>query len=137
MEIIPKAGALPYRRLESGEIEILIISRQDSDHWILPMGKIDPGETPEETAKREAQEEAGVEVQPEEFIGVLSFIDKSGLKQEVAFYMAEYIGDAEWPEQHLRRRSWIALNQAEKVIAPDFITFVRTARNLIGPMAKE
>ena len=137
MDKIPEAGALPYRRLESGEVDILVISRHDSDHWILPMGKIDPGETPEETAKREAQEEAGVEVQPEEFIGVLSFIDNSGLKQEVSFYMAEYIGDAEWPEQHLRRRRWIALNQAEQVIAPDFITFVRTARNLIEPIAEE
>jgi 8-oxo-dGTP diphosphatase len=37
--------------------------------WQFPAGKVDPGETPEEAAVREALEEAGVVVEPLTIIG--------------------------------------------------------------------
>ena len=135
MQVISKAGTLSYRRGRSGEIEILAIGRDDSDHWILPMGHIEPGESPEDAGKRETQEEAGIQVQPQEFIGNLCFIGKSGARHEVAYFLAEYQGDAHWPEEGLRRRRWIALDEAEQVIAPDFHVFARRARDVLerGP----
>ena len=135
MQVISKAGTLPYRKRKSGEIEILAIGRQHSDHWILPMGRIEPGESPEDAGKRETQEEAGIEVQPQEIIGNLCFVASSGARHEVAYFLAEYQGDAQWPEEGLRLRRWIALDKAEQVIAPDFHVFARRARDLLqrGP----
>ena len=40
--------------------EILLISPSGGDHWQLPKGHIEPGETLEETAVREVREETGV-----------------------------------------------------------------------------
>lgn len=52
---IEAAGGVVYNENK----EALLIYRRD--FWDLPKGKIDPGETPEEAAVREVQEETGVQ----------------------------------------------------------------------------
>ena len=126
MGVIAKAGTLPYRRLMSGEIEILAIARHGSDHWILPMGRIEPGEIAKDAAIRETQEEAGINVHPQAFIGKLCFGE-----HEVEYFLSQYLGDVEWPEKDQRQRCWIPLSQAEEIIAPDFHIFVVTARKVL------
>jgi phosphohistidine phosphatase len=54
-----QAGALPYRR-HGERVEIVLITSRSSGKWSLPKGIIDPGETPETTAVKEAFEESGV-----------------------------------------------------------------------------
>lgn len=39
--------------------QVLLLKRRDIPVWVLPGGGIDPGESPEEAAEREATEEAG------------------------------------------------------------------------------
>ena len=47
--------------------------------WALPGGRIDAGETPEQTALRELQEEVGLQLQPDDVLGRLdTFITRSG-----------------------------------------------------------
>jgi len=41
----------------------LLIQRRDLPVWVLPGGGIDPGETPEEAACREMEEETGLQVE--------------------------------------------------------------------------
>lgn len=56
----PTAGGIVFRRNKKGDIEILLI--QDAkDRWTIPKGHIEEGETAQETALREIQEEAGLE----------------------------------------------------------------------------
>jgi len=55
------AGGIVWR-LEGGARQYLLVrSRRDASHWVLPKGHIDPGESPEDAARREVREEAGVE----------------------------------------------------------------------------
>ena len=42
--------------------QVLLVKRRDIPVWVLPGGGMDPDETPEEAALREAQEETGLEV---------------------------------------------------------------------------
>lgn len=55
-QIVEAAGGIVF----NDQREILFIYRRG--HWDLPKGKIDPGETREEAAVREIQEETGLEV---------------------------------------------------------------------------
>ena len=48
---------------------VLLVRHSDRDkpdygHWLLPAGSVEPGETLEETLKREMKEELGLEVSP-------------------------------------------------------------------------
>jgi mutator protein MutT len=53
--------------------------REHSGQWALPGGRIDAGETPAETARRELREEVGIHVEPEDVLGELDdFATRSG-----------------------------------------------------------
>lgn len=60
---IYRAGFIPYI-IEKDEIKILFMKPSDpkfgGDVWQIAKGKVDPGETPEQAAVREAQEELGL-----------------------------------------------------------------------------
>ncbi len=47
--------------IEDGKI--LLLYREDEEHWEVPGGKVEKDESPTETAVREAEEEIGVEVE--------------------------------------------------------------------------
>ncbi len=57
--MLTHAGNLVFR-LADGAPLFLLVSSSDGAHWVLPKGHIKPGESPEEAALRELQEEAGV-----------------------------------------------------------------------------
>jgi ADP-ribose pyrophosphatase len=59
-EITELAGNLI---IEEGEL--LLLFRPDEEHWEVPGGKVEEDESPTEAAKREAEEEIGVEVELE------------------------------------------------------------------------
>lgn len=66
---IPSVAVLPL--LDDGRI--LLIRRVDTDRWALPGGMVDWGETVEEAARRELEEETGLTlVTVERLIGVYS-----------------------------------------------------------------
>jgi len=53
--------------------------RKHAGQWALPGGRIDPGETPEDTALRELEEEVGLVLKPEDVLGRLDdFATRSG-----------------------------------------------------------
>jgi 8-oxo-dGTP pyrophosphatase MutT (NUDIX family) len=55
----PTAGGIVFRRDKTGAVEILMF--QDArDRWSIPKGHIEPGETAQQTAKREIGEEVGL-----------------------------------------------------------------------------
>jgi mutator protein MutT len=53
--------------------------RNHPGQWALPGGRVDAGETPEETARRELHEELGLELGPDDALGRLDdFVTRSG-----------------------------------------------------------
>lgn len=54
------SGGVAFRRT-SGAVEVAIIRPRGTERWQLPKGLVDPGESPEVTARREVHEEAGID----------------------------------------------------------------------------
>jgi 8-oxo-dGTP pyrophosphatase MutT (NUDIX family) len=60
LPIVEQAGAVVYRRDDSGVRILLVRARRNPEDWIFPKGHVEAGESADETAVREAEEEAGV-----------------------------------------------------------------------------
>lgn len=61
VEHLVSAGGVVYRLADS-RMEVVLCGRADPPMWSLPKGTPDAGETLEETALREVQEETGLDV---------------------------------------------------------------------------
>lgn len=99
-------------------LEVLLITSLNSRRWILPKGWPEPGQTPAESAAREAFEEAGVTgkigAQP---IGHYHYLkekkDGSGMPCSVeVFALAVTRQLHDWPEKGARELAWLPLDQA-------------------------
>ncbi len=63
----PGVGAL----IRNEESSILLQKPRGAEHWSLPAGGIEPGETPAEAIVREVREETGLIVEPERVVALL------------------------------------------------------------------
>ncbi|MGB2982813.1 MAG: bis(5'-nucleosyl)-tetraphosphatase [Candidatus Bipolaricaulia bacterium] len=55
------AGFVVYYSERPGERRYLLLRHRDGGHWAFPKGRIEQGEEPEDAARRETQEETGIE----------------------------------------------------------------------------
>ena len=62
-----------YRKGTGGQFEVVLCGRTRVASWNLPKGTPDPGESMEETALREVQEETGLEVEIEQQLGAIEY----------------------------------------------------------------
>lgn len=97
MRRIAQAGAVVVR-LDGAEPQYLLVkARRDPRVWIFPKGHVEDGETTEETALREAEEEAGVLGRVIAPLGALEF-ESLGRPLHVEYFLVELLGDARWSE---------------------------------------
>ena len=115
MEKLRQASAIPYRR-RGGALEFLLITSQKGN-WIFPKGIVDPGETPEETALKEALEEAGVSGKISgPSIGCYT-IEKWGSEWIVKVFLMEVDREDDvWLESGQRQRGWFRFGEATGIL---------------------
>ncbi len=130
--VLEAAGGLVYNFAR----QWLLIFRRD--HWDLPKGKIDPGETPEEAAVREVQEETGLKMLelgdslPTTYHTYRDKKNRRALKVTHWYRMNT-------PETHLvpqveediEQAVWMSQNQfftEERVVYPNILTLLELAR---------
>ena len=91
MEIERLAGAVVYAEHES-EIYLALV-HDIFGHWTLSKGKIEENETVEDGAKREINEEIGLDIELEEELGkneyVASHPEKGKVRKQVAYFLAQ------------------------------------------------
>jgi 8-oxo-dGTP pyrophosphatase MutT (NUDIX family) len=124
-------AALPWRHAGGGT-EVLLISSRETKRWIIPKGWPIPGLSPQQTAAREAFEEAGVGgvISPKpigEFEYDKRLDDGKVLHCEVAVYgLEQMVQHPTWPEQGQRKLQWFAVPDAATAVQePELAKIIR------------
>jgi len=110
--IYNQSGVIPFRREKDG-VQIMLITSRRRKRWVIPKGIVEPDLTPQESAEKEAFEEAGISGKiSQETIGEYSY-DKWGGTCTVKVFLLE-VGKIfeDWPESFFRTREWLSLDQA-------------------------
>jgi 8-oxo-dGTP diphosphatase len=95
---------------------VLLVHRPEYDDWSLPKGKLDPGESWKEAARREVEEETGLDCEPGEEVGRLFYTDSRGRSKEVRYYLMEPAGEAA-PCNEVDEVRWVPLEDAAAVLS--------------------
>lgn len=86
------AGGLIWTSDQGADRRIAIVHRRKRADWALPKGKPESGETPDQTALREAMEETGVNLRLGVFAGQYSYHVKGQLKVVDMWHMIRLPG---------------------------------------------
>jgi 8-oxo-dGTP pyrophosphatase MutT (NUDIX family) len=81
MDVIHAAGGVVV-----ADGKVVIVHRPKYDDWSFPKGKLDEGETFEEAALREVEEETGLTCALGEFLGEVQYGLESGNRKVVRFW---------------------------------------------------
>jgi len=109
------AGAVPLRRREGG-YEVAVIHRPRYEDWSLPKGKLEDGESYEDAALREVEEEAGLRGTLGAELSSHAYTDRKGRSKIVRWWLlAEPDGEFEANHEADELR-WIAPEEAEELL---------------------
>ena len=107
------AGGLVRR-----EGKIAIAHRPRYDDWSFPKGKLDPGETWEQAALREVEEEIGVRCRLGEELPPVEYDVEKGHKV-VRYWLMEPESGAFAPNEEVDEVRWLSPAEAEQLLTYD------------------
>ena len=111
-----QSGVIPFRKYK-GEIEILLITTLKGN-WTIPKGIIEDNHSPQESALKEAVEEAGVwGIVSDEEVGTYKFYKWGGNCRVKVYTMEVTKVFKNWEEQKIRERIWVPLEKSQKMIS--------------------
>lgn len=106
-QLIELAAGGVLWRVKDGKTEVLMVHRPAYDDWTFPKGRLEEGESLVQCAAREAEEETGLPVVIGRFLGVTSYIKRSGRHKEVS-YWAMRAGKGKFrPGREVDRVRWV------------------------------
>jgi len=85
------AGGLIVRDGTDGT-EVLLVHRPRYDDWTFPKGKVDPGESDEDAARREVEEETGFRCALDLELPSTQYLDARGRHKTVRYWLMHVIG---------------------------------------------
>jgi 8-oxo-dGTP pyrophosphatase MutT (NUDIX family) len=101
-------------------IEVVLVGRSHPGIWALPKGTPQAGETIEQVAMREVQEETGLKVRLIAYIGSISYFfvrNHVRYQKQVRHYLMEAIGgDTSLHDQEYDRVEWFPLAEASRLL---------------------
>lgn len=112
--VIHAAGGVVWRNSSRGR-EIAIVHRPKYDDWTLPKGKLDDGESWQEAAVREVEEETGLAVKIGDFAGGCTYVTKRAPKV-VLFWHMEVDGESRFrgANAEVDALEWLSMEDARR-----------------------
>jgi 8-oxo-dGTP pyrophosphatase MutT (NUDIX family) len=118
-ETVRAAGAVLWRRMH-GSTEVALVHRPKYDDWSFPKGKLDPGETHEEAAIREVEEETACRGELGTELVSASYIDAKGRPKTVRYWTMELSSREQFvPNDEIDEVEWVGLDEAARRLSYD------------------
>lgn len=130
-------GAVCWKRVD-GDIKVLLVHRTQHKDVSLPKGKLDPGESVPECARREVEEETGLHVTLGAYLGRVDYELPSGRPKEVYYWAAE-VDPGEAERSHFESNDeifdleWVPLSKVAKKLSYEHdVDIVENFANLVN-----
>ena len=118
-EIIEHSGGSAVLCIKDGKVLLVKQFRYayKEEVWEIPAGKINKGESPEETALREIEEEGGIKAERVELLYTM-YPSPGYTEEKVYIYKAENIskGEMHLDEDEFLSNAWVDLEKAKEMI---------------------
>ena len=115
-DVVRAAGGVVLRRSPSGTIEKVLVHRPAYDDWTFPKGKLLRGETEEEAAVREVEEETGLRCQLGREVGTTSYRDPQGRQKTARYWEMAPIEGELAATNEVDEARWVPLEDAADIL---------------------
>jgi 8-oxo-dGTP diphosphatase len=116
-ETVQAAGGVVSRRGPDGALELLLVHRPHYDDWTLPKGKLEPGETHEQAAVREVQEETGLECELGRELPSTHYNDRMGRPKTVRYWAMQPLAGVAGPNGEVDEVRWASVEEAGRLLS--------------------
>jgi 8-oxo-dGTP diphosphatase len=117
--LVRAGGGVLWQNGPLGEAEVLVVHRPKNDDWTFPKGKQDAGETDEETALREVEEETGFRCTLGPELASTSYIDRKGRPKAVRYWVMTIESGSFTPSDEVDEIRWVTPAQARWLLSYD------------------
>jgi 8-oxo-dGTP diphosphatase len=137
-ELVRAGGGLVVRRAPDGRCQVLLVHRPGREDWSFPKGKLESGETFEEAALREVEEETGLRCTLGRFIGHTEYRDRKDRPKIVAYWVMEAIDGSFVANDEVDQLRWLDLVDAARLLTYERdqeLLIVLIAADEVAPLA--
>lgn len=96
-----------------------MVHRPAHADWSFPKGKLEPGESFEDCALREVEEETGLRCRLRRFIGHTEYRDRKDRPKVVAYWVMEPVGGTFRVNAEVDELRWVDLGTAGRLLSYD------------------
>ena len=117
--VVRAAGGVLLRDGVQGA-EVLVIHRSRYGDWTLPKGKCEPGESDEDCALREVQEETGLVCGLLHELSSTEYVDSKGRPKRVRYWAMRIVGGEVRPAPpEVDDARWVTADEARRLLSYD------------------
>jgi 8-oxo-dGTP diphosphatase len=96
---------------------VAVVHRPKYDDWSFPKGKLDRGESFEDGALREVEEEIGLRCRLGRELSATSYRDPKGRSKVVRYWLMEPIDGEFAPSHEVDEMRWLPIGDAEELLS--------------------
>jgi 8-oxo-dGTP pyrophosphatase MutT (NUDIX family) len=98
---------------------VLLVHRPRYDDWTFPKGKAEDGESDEDCALREVEEETGLRCTLLDELGSTEYVDSKGRPKRVRWWVMEPRDGSFTPTDEVDELRWASTDEAARLLSYD------------------
>ena len=114
--LVHASGGIVWQHGATGEVEVLVVHRPKYDDWSFPKGKLDRGESFEDGALREVEEEIGLRCRLGNELSPVTYRDPKGRSKVVRYWLMEPIEGEFVPSHEVDEMRWLPPAEAVELL---------------------